>query len=94
MQVAVLVDGTVLQVLGAEGRLGSLAGLEVLHDDGIAAVKRNKLDGVLVEHGVGNGADLDDELVALALDDRHVLFSRGVGGVGVEGLKALDCLVR
>ena len=64
--------------------LGLLAGLQVQTVDTLVGLHKDPLDEVLGNHRVVDGADIDNELVAVHGDDGQVLLAAGVHGVGLE----------
>jgi hypothetical protein len=83
VEVAVLIDGHNFVTLAeSKANLGSLAGLEVLALSALLGLERNPLDKVLGDHGMLNGTNVNDDLVAFDSPDGNVLFNGSISGTG------------
>jgi len=89
MKIAVFVCGD--RFVAAE-REHSLGGLPRIQPDSLYPVALREGDPLYIMrilHGVGYRTDPDSYDISLALDNRHVLFGGGIGGVGAELLHGL-----
>ena len=76
-----------------EFRFGFVAGFQVLLLVAAGGFQQDPFDPVDVQHGMGDGADLDGDVVAVLFDDGNVLFMGAVGGIGGQFLLEADLFI-